>query len=363
MYAWEMPEFLQGTDQGKEDKEMPKGAGPGGEATAKERKRKLAADIYTSMKAAAIDQFGPPEVLTMHTLPVLKPGPNEVVIALHAAGVGFWDAKIRDGSWAGSPVKFPLVPGADGAGFIADKGARVQGFQPGDRVWASSYENPKGGFYAEYVTVDAGKVALAPKQLTLPEAAAAVVTGLTALQGIADVLHVQKGETILIFGATGAVGSLAVQFAKHHGARVIGTASGSDAGAFLRKLGADEIVDARGHDAVEQLRALVPDGLDAVLALAGGGILDQCLELVRSGGRIAYPNGVDPVPAKRHGLTVHAYNGESGPGEFERLEHAVTETGLKVPIAATFSLDQAAKAHERLEKGHVLGRIVLQIRP
>ncbi len=342
---------------------MPRGAGSGGVAAAREKKGKTAADIYTSMTAAAIDRFGPPEVLTLHTLPVQKPGPNEVVIALQAAGVGFWDAKIRDGSWAGKSVRFPLVPGADGAGFIADKGSRVRRFHTGDRVWAARYENPKGGFYAEYVTVDAGGVALAPEQLTLPEAAAAAVTGLTALQGIDDVLHVGENETVLIFGASGAVGSLAVQFAKLRGARVIGTASGSDAAAFVQGLGADDVFDARSPDAAGQLRALAPDGLDAVLALAGSDMLEQCLDLVRPGGRIAYPNGVEPEPGKRRRITIKAYNGEAGSDWFRRLQLAVAEAGLKVPIAATYPLDQAAKAHERLEQGHVLGRIVLQIRP
>ena len=342
---------------------MPRGAGTGGLASAKEKKRKPAPDIYASMMAAAIDQFGPPGVLTLHTVPVQKPGPNEVVIALHSAGVGFWDAKIRDGSWAGKSVKFPLVPGADGAGFIADKGAKVRHFKIGDRVWATRYENPKGGFYAQYVTVDAGNVALAPKRLTLPEAAAAVVTGLTALQGIDDILHVREEETVLVFGASGAVGSLAIQFAKHRGAQVISTASGSDASAFVQELGADEAFDARSHDAAEQLRAIAPDGLHAVLVLAGSDALEPCLDLVRPGGRISYPNGVEPDPQKRRGITVHAYNGEAGPGEFERLEKAIEEAGLKIPIAASFPLDEAAKAHERLERGHVLGRIVLQIRP
>ncbi len=342
---------------------MPRGASTGGLASAKEKKRKTGADIYASMMAAAIDQFGPPEVLTLHTLPVHKPGPNDVVIALHSAGVGFWDAKIRDGSWASRTVKFPLVPGADGAGFIADKGAKVRRFKTGDRVWAMRYENPKGGFYAQYVTVDASNAALAPKQLGLPEAAAAVVTGLTALQGIDDTLHMREEETVLIFGASGGVGSLAVQFAKHRGAQVIGTASGGDAKTFVQELGADEVFDARSHDAAAQLRSIAPDGIHAVLVLAGSDALEPCLDLVRPGGRIAYPNGVEPEPRKRRGIAISSYNGEAGPGEFERLEKAIAEAGLKIPIAASFPLDEAAKAHERIERGHVLGRIVLQIRP
>ncbi len=341
---------------------MPKGRSAGGAVAAEEKKRKRGGQVQASMRAAAIDRFGPPEALTLHTLPVQKPGPGEVLIALHSAGVGSWDARIRDGSWA-THKKFPLVPGADGAGFIAETGARVRDLKEGDRVWAMHYENPRGGFYAEYVTVDAADVALAPKQLSLPEAAAAVVTGLTALQGIDGILHVENGETLLIFGASGGVGSLAVQFAKLRGARVIATATGRDAARFVRGLGADEVFDARSDDAVEQLSALAPAGIDAVLALAGGAGLERCLGLVRPGGRIAYPNGVEPEPVASRVTTLKSYNGEAGPAQFEGLGFAVEESRLKVPIAATFSLEQAAKAHERLEQGHVLGRLVLQIRP
>ena len=224
------------------------------------------------------------------------------------------------------------------------------------------YENPKGGFYAEYVTVNARNAALAPRQLGLIEAAAAAATGLTALQGIDGVLRVGRDDTVLIFGASGAVGSLAVQFAKRLGARVIGTASGREADKLVRRLGADEVFDARDKEAVRHLREIAPGGLDAVLALAGGHALEQCLDLVRDGGRIAYPNGVEPEPKKRSGISIEAYNGEAGPEEFARLARAVSEAGLQVPIAAVYPLEEAAKAHSRLEQGHVPGRIVLQIR-
>jgi NADPH2:quinone reductase len=315
-----------------------------------------------AMKAAAVEEFGPPQVLTLHTLPVPLPGPTEVLIELSFAGVGVWDASVRDGSWkpAGKP-KFPFVPGTDGAGVVVLRGSRVRRFEVGDRVWAYHYANPKGGFYAEYVAVDAAHVGNMPRRLDFKQAGAGATTGVTALQGIDDALRVGRGETVLIFGATGAVGTLAIQFAKRHRARVIATASDEEGTELVRKLGADAVFDARNKDAAEQLRKLAPDGIDAALVLAGSETLDACLELVSRDGRIAYPNGVWPGPKKRRDIPVTAYDGIAGPREFERLEHAAARARLSVPVAQVFPLEQAAKAHERLDQGRVLGRIVLQV--
>ena len=134
---------------------------------------------------------------------------------------------------------------------VAAKGARVRRFTVGDRVWAYSYANPKGGFYAEFVAVKAREAGRVPKHLDLLQAGAAPTTGLTALQGIDDKLCLRDGETLLVYGASGAVGTLAVQFAKRRGARVIGTATGGQAMSLVRKLGADEVFDARSAKASE----------------------------------------------------------------------------------------------------------------
>lgn len=314
-----------------------------------------------TMKAAAIDRPGPPSVLTLHELPVPEPAPNEVLIALHSAGIGVWDADIRKGWWPSGRPKFPLVLGTDGAGIVAAKGSRVRRFEIGERVWAYEFPNPKGGFYAEYVAVNADHVARVPRRLDLLQAGA-VATVLTALQGTDDVLRLRRRETVLIFGATGAVGTMALQFAKRRGARVIGTATGRKASRLAESLGAEATFDARADDAAEQLRELVPEGLDAVLAFAGGKALDRCLDLVKRGGRVAYPNGVEPEPkARRRGFSTEGYDVEASPRSLARLERAVNEARLQVPIAAVFPLARAAQAHERLEQGKVLGRIVLRI--
>ncbi len=319
--------------------------------------------IPAAMKAAALDTFGPPNALAVHTLQVPWPGQGEVLIELHAAGVGSWDDAVRDGSWRPfNRPRFPLVLGTDGAGVVVARGPHVRRFNIGDRVWASDYKNPKGGFYAEYAAVKVENVGTMPRRLDFLEAAAGLTTGLTALQGIDDALRLHKGETVLIFGATGGVGTLAIQFAKRKHARVIATATGSDAAALAKKLGADGIFDARAADAGERLKALSPDGIDAALVLAGSNTLEACLDLVKPKGRIAYPNGVWPEPKKRRAVRILSYNAETGPRAFERLEQATIEARLKVPIAAEFPLAETKKAHERLQEGHVLGRIVLRIR-
>jgi NADPH:quinone reductase len=315
----------------------------------------------TTMQAVAIDRFGPPSVLESRTIPVPKVGPNEVLIALHAAGVGIWDAKIRDGTWAEGDERFPLVLGTDGAGVVAARGARVRRLRVDDRVWAYAFGNRKGGFYAEYVAVKAENVGKVPPDLDLLQAGAGAVTGLTALQGI-DQLRLRDGETVLIVGGSGAVGSLAIRMARFKGARVLATASGADATALVQELGAQSAIDARQPDAVERLRELAPDGLDAVFATAGGETLDRLLDLVRSDGRISYPNGVEPKPQARRGVRVLHYDAVASPRKFAELERVVDEGRVRVPIAQAYPLAEAAEAHARVERGQVLGRVVLKIR-
>src|SRR5690349_18397954 len=185
--------------------------------------------IPSTMRAAAIDRFGEPDVLKIHELPVPEVGPTEVLIAVHTAGVASWDAEMRDGWWPEKKrPRFPLVLGTDGSGTVAAVGSRIRRFKPGDRVYSYSWNNPKGGFYAEYVVVVADKVGSVPRRLDLKQAGAIPTTGLTALQGIDDALHVKKRETVMIHGASGGVGTLAVQFAKSRGARVLAIASGKD---------------------------------------------------------------------------------------------------------------------------------------
>jgi NADPH:quinone reductase len=318
--------------------------------------------IPKTMRAAAIDRFGGPEVLSIRTLPVPVPDARQVLIAVDTAGVGSWDADMREGWSPSGHTHFPLVLGTDGSGTVVAAGSRIRRLKVGDRVYAYSFDNPKGGFYAEYVAVLAGRAAHIPEGLNLCGAGATPTTGLTALQGVDDALHIKRGESVIIHGAAGGVGTLAVQFAKLRGARLLATASGEDGLALVRRLGADLTVDGRQGDIEAAARSFAPNGVDAVLALAGGPALTRCLDALQRGGRLAYPNGVEPEPRKRHGIEIISYDAAAGVREFQRLGRAVEEAKLQVPIAGVYPLADAAKAHERLAAGHVLGKIVLRVR-
>jgi NADPH:quinone reductase-like Zn-dependent oxidoreductase len=313
------------------------------------------------MKAVVLEQFGGPEKLVLRTIATPSPGPNQVLIAVHTAGVGSWDADMREGWWPEGPAPLPQVLGPDGSGTVAKLGSRVRRFRVGQPVHAYQFPNPMGGFYAQYVVVTANNVAPKPHGLDLRHAGATPATGLTAHQGIDAVLRVRRGETVLVHGASGGVGSLAVQFAVARGAQVIGTATSPRGLALLRKLGATP-VNGRGSNLTAMIRRRAPDGVDALLALAGGPSFHHCLDAVRPGGRVAYPNGVEPVPRKRRGVTMRGYDGTPGTHEFARLERAIEAAQLEVPIDRTFPLAAAAQAHRRLAARHVIGRIVLAVR-
>jgi NADPH2:quinone reductase len=309
------------------------------------------------MRAGAIDAFGGAEKLVVREVRVPAVDRNEVLVRVDTAGVGIWDAKARRGDWANGRERFPMVLGADGSGTIAALGDGVRGLSVGDAVYGYAYGDAKGGFYAEYVVLSAEHVAPIPPSLDFREAGAIGVTGVTALAGIDDALALAQGQTVLVHGATGGVGTMAVQLAKRRGARVLATASGGEGRELLRSLGVDEAIDTHHDDVLAVARRLAPDGVDALLALTGGPQLARCISAVREGGTIAYPNGVE-MP---EGAKATAFDGVPNPAAFARLNAIIGEQPVQVPIAAMYSLDDASEAHRRLERGHVLGKIVLVV--
>jgi NADPH:quinone reductase len=198
-----------------------------------------------------------------------------------------------------------------------------------------------------------------------PEKASALaISGLSALQGIDDVLQLKKGETLIIHGAAGAVGTIAIQLAKLRGVRVLATATTEDGLELARRLGADAVVNGQTGDIAAAAKQFAPQGVDAVLGLAGGDSLERCVDSLRRDGpgRVAYLYGLEPLPRPRGAIRMILYNFVAGTPQLERLNKAVVARKLHVPVAAEYSLAEAAEAHKRLEAGHLLGKIVLLAR-
>ncbi|MDZ5700208.1 NADP-dependent oxidoreductase [Chelativorans sp. M5D2P16] len=323
--------------------------------------------IPDRMLAAAIDRFGGVEEFKVQSLRVPEIDRDEVLIRVEAVGVGVWDQWEREGVFFdlfrerhGFEPQFPYIIGFDGAGTVAAVGEAVQRFKVGDRVYADRHINPKGGFYAEYVAVKADFASHIPGNLTVEQAGAMPVDAITALLGLDDVLGLEKGETLMIFGAGGGLGHLAVQLAKRMGVRVFAVASGTDGVALARRSGADFAVDGRKEDVLAAARAFEPAGLDAALLTAGGEAAQHALQILRPGGRVAYPRGVSPTPEAQLNFTVEEYAGDEARREIlDKLDHLITSNSFEVHVAQSFTLDQAADAHHALGE-HYLGKLALR---
>ena len=312
------------------------------------------------MKAIAIDHYGGKELLQLREFPLPDLADDEVLVKIEIAGVGVWDAMVRSGVMdAVAPAKFPLILGADCAGTVTEAGTGVREFRTGDQVYGYSFLNPKGGSYAEYVALPANQVARVPKGLSIEQVGALAVPGLTALHGLTTALRLQAGERLLIFG-TGSVGHLAVQLAKRLGVLVLAVAAGSDGVALARAAGADEVVDGKGGDLAGAIRRFAPLGLDAILATTNAAGLDVAIAALRPGGRLAYPNGVQPEPKGGSGVETLGYNGTPDRQTFDRLNALIEAGTFNVQVDRTFPLAEAVQAQAALERHH-LGRVVLQV--
>ena len=311
------------------------------------------------MRAIAMDNYGGKEVLQWREMPVPAADENELLIRVEAAGVGVWDVLEREGFLKEmAPAAFPRIIGADGSGTVADAGKDVRDFKENDKVYGYSFLNRKGGFYAEYVVLPEEQISHVPDGISMIQAGALAVPGLTALHGLHSALELQAGQRMLVFGV-GSVGHSAVQLAKRLKAHVFAVASGDDGVALARAAGADYAFNGKGdEDLAGAIHEFAPGGLDGVLATANGKGLDSAIGAIRSGGRLAYPTGVQPEPKARSGVDVKVFNGTPDREMYDLLNSLIEAGPFEVQVDETFRLQDAVRAQEAMEKHH-LGRMVL----
>ena len=304
--------------------------------------------------------FGGPEVLSLVDEPVGAPGPGQVLLEVRAAGTNPVDYKMYSGAYGTDQARLPIHLGYEASGVVGAVGEDGDGpagpIRSGDEVIAY----PVQGAYATELLVPASSVVPKPSRLSFEEASGLLLTGCTAVHAL-TVTGVRSGETVVVHGASGGVGLMAVQLAVNAGARVIGTAS-AGIHPYLRELGAEPVT--YGEGLVERIRSLAPGGIDAAIDTVGGDeAIDASVALVADRDRIvtiaAFQRGVEL------GLKVIGAGPGGDPGTEIRAAARLelvrqAEAGkLRVKVAATYPLSEAAAAHRELELGHTHGKIVL----
>ena len=308
-----------------------------------------------TMKAARILQFGPPSVIVNEDLERPKAGAGQLLVHVKAAGVGPWDALIREGKSAVSPAP-PLILGSDLSGTVAEVGPGVSGFKVGDDVYGSTNEGFVGA-YAEYAVASAGMMAPKPRKLNYLEAASAPVVAVTAWQMLFDYAHAQAGQTVLIHGGAGNVGAYAVQLAREAKLNVIATASANDIN-YVRGLGANTVLDYHGGRFEDSAHAV-----DIVIDTVGGTTQERSFRVLKPGGiLVSVVSPVSEETAKKYRVKAVFFYVEV---TTDRLKH-ITElfdSGKIVPSVGTvLPLSQARTAHDMLAGApHDRGKIVLKM--
>src|SRR5215472_12245956 len=306
------------------------------------------------MKAARVLQFGPPSVITNVDLPRPEKAAGQLLVHVKAAGVGNWDALVREGKLPNEHL--PLTLGYELAGIVEAIGIEVSGFKPGDEVYGAT-NGQLTGAYAEYALPSARMMAQKPKTLNFIEAASVPIATVTAWQMLFDYANVSAGQTVLIHGAAGNVGAYAVQLAKQARLHVVATAGANDLD-YVRALGAERVVDYKKERFEDSVR-----GVDAVLDMVGGDTQQRSLRVLKPGGILV--SAVSPVPEttqKQYGVRATYFYVDVTTARLNKITELFDSGKLVTDIGTVLPLEDAHLAHEMLGGApHKRGKIVLSI--
>jgi NADPH:quinone reductase-like Zn-dependent oxidoreductase len=311
---------------------------------------------HSSMLAWRVHNFGPPEAMTLERIVTPDPGPDEVLVKIHAAGVGLWDAWIREGKSA-LPQPLPITLGSDLSGKVVAIGPGTSEIGIGDEVFGVTNTQFLGA-YAEYAVASRGMLAKKPRSLTYIEAASVPVVAVTAWQALFDHAGLKAGQTVVILGAAGNVGAYAVQFARRANLRAIATAGPEDV-EYVRSLGADKVVNYRAQSFEDEV-----ENADAVIDLVGGETQNRSFQVLRPGGKlISAVSEPDQRRANRHNVTALFFLVEVTTERLREIADLVDRGELKTHVGMVLPFVDAREAHMILDgrRRPSKGKIILDL--
>lgn len=312
------------------------------------------------MKASYYEEFGDLNQIKTGEFDQPEPGEGEVLIRVKAAGVNPVDAAVARGMLKDAiPTEFPVIPGWDVAGVVEENGFAARRFKKGDEVYAYARRTTiQNGTFAEYIALPESYLAYRPKKITMEESGGIPLVGLTVYQSIFETGNLEDGQTIVVLGASGGVGTLAIQMAKSVGATVIGVASEKNH-SYMKELGADETIDYSAAHVGKSVKKVAPDGVDLVFHCSRGNSLSECMEadVLKKDGRVVSITKSKPEPEWE--VTYDYVFVEPNATQLKHIAELADDGKIKVPETQAFSLDEAGQALQEVETLHTRGKLVI----
>jgi len=317
------------------------------------------------MRAAVLNKFGSVDSVRIEEVDTPEPSEQEIQIQVHSAGVNPADWKICEGYFKDRMKhEFPITLGWDVSGVVSKVGKSVKNVKEGDPVLAYCRKNDviHSGSFAEFICLDYRNIAHKPQNLTHTQAASIPLVSLTAWQSLFDSAHLKANEQVLIHAGAGGVGSFAIQFAKIKGAKVFTTASQKHHD-YVKKLGADTVIDYTKEDFVQKVKSLTPQGVDVVYDCVGGKTLTSSYDIAKTGGRLVTIAGVvdNTLAEKRHIEANFVFVRPDGK-ELGEITKLIEAGKVFIPEIEEMGFDQVVPALKKVQEGHTQGKIVLRIR-